>query len=307
MEPRAPQHLLCDLPAGAYALGISGHADSTALLRLALAARADCPLRLVHLDHELRGAESSADADFVSVLARQFGLPLTRARRSEIEREMSDLPSNPSARYRAVRHELFRRVTAGHGLAGVLLAHHADDQAETVLQRLLRGTSAPGLAGMSFLTEMPGLRLYRPLLRMRKPELCDYLRAIGQTWREDASNSSADYQRNRVRQLLDQSPELIEPLLELGENCRALRDWVRTNAPVLPEEFSLRALAGVPEILALESARRWLVGHGAPPEDLSPQVLARLVAMASDAAAPSRQHFPGGLLVRRRQKKIGIA
>ncbi|MGA2499218.1 MAG: tRNA lysidine(34) synthetase TilS [Tepidisphaeraceae bacterium] len=297
-------HCLADLPSAPYALAISGHADSTALLRLMLLQRPDCRLHLVHLDHELRGPESTADADLIAGLAAQFQLPLSSTRLSQLETRVPELPANPSARYRALRHDLFRRVISAHNLAGVLLAHHADDQAETVLQRILRSSSATGLAGMNFLTALPGLRLYRPLLGTRKSELLAFLRHLGQPWREDVSNASDCYQRNRVRQFLAQRPELITPLLELAGVAGELREWTRDDAPDLPARFPTRRLAELPRILACESARRWLVGQGAPPEHLTPEVLGRLVNQATDAASPPRQHFPGALLVGRRQEHM---
>ena len=294
------------LPSAPYALAISGHADSTALLRMMLARRPDCGLHLVHLDHELRGADSTADADFVAGLAAQFQVPLTSARLSQLPTQGVELPANPSARYRALRHDLFRRVVATHNLSGVLLAHHADDQAETVLQRILRASSSAGLAGMSFLTDLPGLRLYRPLLGMRKSELLAFLRQVNQPWREDASNASGDYQRNRVRQFLGRHATHVVPLLELATAAGELRQWTREHAPDLPARFPVHKLAELPGILACESARRWLVGQGAPPEDLTPEVLSRLVNQASDAATSPRQHFPGGLLVGRKQEHISL-
>ena len=127
------------VPSGRWAGGVSGGADSVALLLLLDQRRESEPglfLHVVHLDHQTRGAESTADAEFVRRLAAGRGVPCTIARRDQVEREMTDLPPNPSARYRALRHEVFRRVIAQHRLQGVLLAHHADDQAETVLHRL---------------------------------------------------------------------------------------------------------------------------------------------------------------------------
>src|SRR5438034_1508222 len=133
------------VPAGAWAVAVSGGGDSVALLEL-LRHRGDLLLHVVHLDHETRGGESATDALFVGELAARWGLAFTIRRRSEIEPAIAArLPANRSARFRAARLELFRRVIAEHRLAGVILAHHADDQAETVVQRLLRGSGPAGL------------------------------------------------------------------------------------------------------------------------------------------------------------------
>jgi tRNA(Ile)-lysidine synthase len=303
------EHLLDLLPAAPYALGISGHADSTALLRLMRQHRPDCPLHLVHLEHELRGDESAGDARFVADLAGRMGLPLTLESRRRMEEAGGEAlaaraPGNPSARWRALRHELYLQVVREHGLAGVLLAHHADDQAETVVQRMLRGSSVLGLCGMAFVTDIGGLRIFRPLLPLRKTQLLTYLREIGQPWREDSSNADTAYQRNRVRQFLAGEPELFEPLLELAQACAELRGAVQSVAPKLEAEFACAKLGDAPEILAAEAARRWLLDRGVPAGELLPGVLERLVEMATDAAAPARQDFPGGVVVRRRRGRI---
>src|SRR5207248_5041900 len=132
-----------------------------------------------HLDHQTRGDASAADAEFVARLAigGKGSEPIrTIARRDEVERGMTALPSNSSARYRAARFELFRQVVESLGLLGVILAHHADDQAETILLRLLRGAQAPAaLAGMSPRTTVHGVRVLRPLLGVRAADLRQYL------------------------------------------------------------------------------------------------------------------------------------
>ena len=297
------------VPAGAWAVGVSGGADSVALLSL-LRARADLSLHVVHLDHETRGRDSTDDAAFVADLARRWSLPCTVARWRDVEPTLALGPdlNNPSARYRAGRLTLFRRVTGEHGLHGVVLAHHADDQAETVLHRLLRGSGPAGLVGMAPRSEVGGLLVLRPLLRVRKEALREYLRATGQPWREDRSNESDVYLRNRLRKLLSGNPELTDGLLELADACRGLRDWVAANAPEVEamEVLPVATLRDLPLPLAREGARRWLAARGAPADELAPAALDRLVEMAIDAASPARQHFPGALLVGRRGGKLFI-
>lgn len=289
---------------GRYAVGVSGGADSVALLHLLHNHRPDLHLHVVHLDHQTRGAESTGDARFVRDLASAWELPLTLALREQIEPSLKNPPANTSAFYRACRHELFRRVVAQHNLEGVLLAHHADDQAETILHRLLRGSAAAGLAGMASETRLGDLRVLRPLLKVPGGLLREYLLGVGQGWREDASNQSVTYFRNRLRQLLGRHPGLIGGLLELNEGLGELRNWVREAAPELPETFPARTLADLPEILAQESARRWLLARGVPAGQLTPPAIAQLVRMATDAASPRRQHFPGRRLIRRKRGMI---
>jgi tRNA(Ile)-lysidine synthase len=288
---------------GRWAVAVSGGADSVALLLL-LAERGDLSLHVVHLDHQLRGNASDEDAKFVADLAADLKLPCTIARRDEIEPELRDLPANPSARYRAVRMELFRRTIAVENLDGVLLAHHADDQAETILLRLLRGAGPGALAGMSARRKLAGIEILRPLLATRRVHLLDFLNRRGQTWREDASNQSDDYARNRVRKFLQATPELVEPLLNLGSSSRDLIFWARQSAPKLAMDFPAKILAALPRILARQSARRWLLNRGAPPGELTAAVLDRLCLMAADAATASYQDFPGMLRISRRRGRI---
>ncbi len=297
MEPATLQSALESVPAGRWAVGVSGGADSVGLLLL-LRQRADLALHVVHLDHETRGAESAGDAGFVLELSRRWNLPCT-LRRSELEPAMPELPANLSARYRAVRVALFKRVVRENNLAGVILAHHADDQAETVLHRLLRGSGFAGLGAMSPRTLLGELVVLRPLLGVRGAALREFLRRQNQPWREDASNVSSKYFRNRLRRVLTDQPTLGEELLRLAQACAALGRWTASSAPKLDATFPAAALTDLPPILAAESARRWLRERGVPAEELIPEVVQRLATMARDAASPARQHFPGRVLVRR--------
>jgi tRNA(Ile)-lysidine synthase len=293
------------VPAGAWAVGVSGGADSVALLRL-LHAREDLSLHVVHLDHETRGAESAADAEFVALLAQRLGVACSVAQRHRIEQDLPHLPANASARYRAARMATFRQVVERHGLQGVLLAHHADDQAETILHRLLRGRGPAALGGMTRRSVVGGLTILRPLLAVRRASLRAHLKAIGQDWREDASNMSTTYLRNHLRIVLARHRWLHNDLLAIGRASRQLRAWIDAHVPVLAERFPVSQVQDLPHLLAREALRRWLVGCGAPPDEVRPAVLDRLHQMIEDAAAPAKQHFPGRLLVTRRRGTIAV-
>ncbi|HEY7119240.1 MAG TPA: tRNA lysidine(34) synthetase TilS [Tepidisphaeraceae bacterium] len=296
-------------PGGAWAVGVSGGADSVALLAM-LRTRPDLRLHAAHLDHETRGDASAADARFVAELCARWGIPCTVRRRGDLEAAAvttaTALPANRAARFRALRLSLFQDVCAAHGLDGVLLAHHADDQAETIFQRLLRGSGPMGLTGIQVESFIKGLRIVRPLLDIPGRDLRDFLRSIAQAWREDASNASPAYQRNRVRAALARHPVIADASRAMGCAMGTLVSWVRTCAPALGEAFAVRQLAELPDVLATESARRWLAAQGAPAEELSPVVIARLVEMARDAATPARAHFPGKLWVGRRGGRISV-
>lgn len=303
MERDRVESAVATVPAGPWAVAVSGGADSVALLT-ALQTRADLRLHVVHLDHQTRGAASTGDAAFVADLARRSSLSCTIQRRDQIEPGLAVLPTNPSARFRAIRLELFRRAIAADQLNGVLLAHHLDDQAETVLQRLIRGASYSALAGMQPRTTVAGVTLVRPFLALRRAELREYLQSRGQPWREDASNESDQYLRNRLRRVLAESVDLFESLTTLSAACFALRGWTRAQAPALAPTVYAAELARLPRILADESVRCWLIDRGLPRDQVDSTALERVISMAIDAASPARQELPGGVMVYRRRGTI---
>ncbi len=192
-------------------IAASGGPDSTALCRLFALARdrslprtAWPPLWLGHVHHGIRGADADADAGFVRDLAGSL-----RFRHLE---ERADAPArmrreglSPEAAARAERYAAFSRWTSDHPIDVVALAHTADDQAETVLLRILRRAGLRGLAGMPrerpLSGERPGPspRLVRPLLDWRRREAQSILAELGQPWREDPTNRSPSVPRNRIR------------------------------------------------------------------------------------------------------------
>jgi tRNA(Ile)-lysidine synthetase-like protein len=299
------QKLIDDLPAGRWAVGVSGGADSVALLLL-LSARADLSLHVVHLDHQTRNGESARDAVFVADLAGRLHIPATIEKRSVIEAGTDRLAANISNRYRLARLAFFQRVVMTENLLGVVLAHHADDQAETVMMRMLRGAGPGNLSGIRKESVVNGLRIVRPLLSASSRELRNFLRDRGQEWREDSSNQSHEYRRNEVRHWLADRSDVRDQLLRIETASEQLRSWLEASAPKLDETFSVTALSILPLPLARYAAANWLVDRGSPPKEVSSRTCERLMEMCGDAASPARQHFPGGLLVRRKAGKIFV-
>jgi tRNA(Ile)-lysidine synthase len=287
------------VPPGRWGVGVSGGADSVALLLL-LNDRRAADIHVIHLDHETRDGESGDDAAFVAELAARLNLRSTIRCRSEMETGQSGLASNVSARFRAARFELFRRVAASESLDGVILAHHADDQAETVLLRILRGSGPTAISGMRPRAMVEGLTVLRPLLEVSPQLLRDFLRKRNETWREDSSNHSEKYLRNQLRRWLADLPELRTGLLKLGSQSDTLRDWLDAQSPQLANPFAATELACLPAPLARQAAARWLAARGSPPRELSRHICDQLVVMTADAASPARRHFPGKVLVQRR-------
>ncbi len=185
------------LPGQTILVAVSGGADSVALLSIlhALAPVWELSLRVVHCNYGLRGAESDGDADFVTTLCRRLGIPCVVTSVAVAQREVG-ASSSLQVRAREARYRLFRELAGRHGAARVALGHNADDQAETVLLRMLRGAGLRGLSGIPHIRE----RLFiRPLLAVSRQEILSYLGAAGLSYRVDSSNAKSAYLRNRVR------------------------------------------------------------------------------------------------------------
>ena len=215
------------MPGDTLVVGLSGGADSSALLDL-LSRLPDFNLHLiaVHLNHTLRGAESDADEEFCRAAASRYAVPF-ESRRVDVTKMAADSRMNLEDAGRRARIEFFDDVRTKYGAAAVVLAHHADDQAETVLIRLLRGSGMTGLSGMAYRNSRGYLR---PLLEISRFDIEQYLHAHGLNWREDASNCDTAYLRNRVRhQLL--------PLLE--EYNPAIRSCLAATASILSHDEAL--------------------------------------------------------------------
>ncbi|HEY6874408.1 MAG TPA: tRNA lysidine(34) synthetase TilS [Geobacteraceae bacterium] len=177
-------------------VAVSGGADSVALLDI-LVSLEQFRLSLVvaHLNHTLRGDESDDDETFVRLLAARYGLPCEIGRadvRSASRREKLSLEEAG----RVARYAFLREVAARYRANAIAVAHHADDQAETVMMRLLRGAGTAGLAGMA---PKSGERLVRPLLGVTRAEIEAYLLSRGMSYRNDSSNTDTSFLRNRVR------------------------------------------------------------------------------------------------------------
>jgi tRNA(Ile)-lysidine synthase len=215
-------------------IGVSGGADSVALLD-ALVQLGYRP-HVAHLNHQWRGAESDADAQFVRELAGRYGLPAT------IESHRVE-PNEDAARQ--ARLAFFESVAARTGIHTLALAHTADDQAETFLLRLIRGAGLDGLAGMATEKQIGSLRIVRPMLTVRRGEVIEYLRSRQLTWREDASNADRRFLRNRIRHELlpllerEYNPGIRDALVRTAEILRAEAE----RDPVAAERRAIRQLS----------------------------------------------------------------
>ncbi|NTV48399.1 MAG: tRNA lysidine(34) synthetase TilS [Geobacteraceae bacterium] len=216
-------------------VAVSGGADSSALLDLLINLPCyNLHLIVAHLNHCLRGDESDADENFCRDLASRYSLRFEE-RRIDINSLASDLHLNIEDAGRRARIEFFNEISRKYGAAAVVLAHHADDQAETVLMRLLRGSGMTGLSGMAY----RNARGYvRPLLDITRVEIEQYLNERSLEWREDASNSDTIYLRNRIRHHLLPLLEDYNPAIR---SCLATTASIISGDGVLLEELTERS------------------------------------------------------------------
>jgi tRNA(Ile)-lysidine synthase len=290
-------------PGDRLGVAVSGGADSVALLRAMLELRGELGvvLAVVHFNHTLRGDESEADHAFVKNLACEHGLELHDAR-GDIALRAKERSLSIEAAAREARYEFFWSLIETNRLDKIATAHTQDDQAETVLLRLIRGTGMRGLCAIQPVfrhspTESVGGAILRPLLKFRREEIESYLTALQQDWREDSSNANLQHTRNRVRQKLmpvlerEFNPEIADRLAEFSEIARAEEEWWDRELPRhLPVKWA--TLAQHP--LALQ---RRLVRHEAEKLGLHlefRQVEAILAVLGGGDSAPSACNLPGG-------------
>ena len=243
-------------------VAVSGGADSVCLLHvlIELAPRWDLRLHVLHLDHQLRGPESRADAEFVCALARSFALPAT-IRTADI----AGAAGNLEQAGRRARLAFFREMVSTGAVHRVAAGHTRNDQAETVLFRFLRGSGSAGLAGIRPVT---GSGIVRPLIETSREEIEEFLRARGIAWREDATNRTMEFARNRIRHhLLPQlerewNPAVIETLARTAEWAQAEESYWESEIAqfeaklLLPSESGVLVHAEALEALPRAVARR---------------------------------------------------
>jgi tRNA(Ile)-lysidine synthase len=210
-------------------VGVSGGADSVALLMLLLELREKLGIvvSVAHLNHKLRGKASDTDEKFVAKLAARHGL-LFDGESVDVAARAKREKANLEDAGRRARYEFFARLVAEGKVDRVAVAHTAEDQAETVLAHILRGTGLAGLGGIHPETES----VVRPLLGVRRAELRTYLRAKKQKWREDASNQDTERMRARIRKKL---LPLLEKEFQGGvvEHLGALAEFAREDEAFL--------------------------------------------------------------------------
>jgi len=320
-------------PGARVGVAVSGGADSVALLRIleALANELGITLLVAHFNHSLRASESDADATFVEDLAKEFGLRFLQ--RTENVTAIAQREGwNLEDAGRKLRRRFFEEIVNDGTADQIAVAHTADDQAETLLAHLMRGTGMTGLGGIYPVAAS----VVRPLLEMRRADLREYLRSLKQDWREDSTNSDTRRMRARVREKLlpvierDFSPKVVEHLNDLARLAREedafwnvfvedlfLKFAQKTNATVriaaddlltpvnirnavhdlsrTPGSASTSPLRAVAERLI----RRLYEGVRGDCRELSAKHVEEIIHLASASKSGRAVELPGGIIARR--------
>jgi tRNA(Ile)-lysidine synthase len=304
-------------------VAVSGGADSVALLRMleSLRDRLGVTLVVVHFNHKLRGAESDADARFVEDLARARGLEYVGGS-EDVAAAAAAHKWNLEDAARRLRYSFFERTIAEGRATRIVVAHTADDQAETVLAHILRGTGPSGLAGI-----YPAVgSVVRPLLGERREDLRKYLRQLGQDWREDSTNRDLSKQRARIREQLlpllerDFSPRAVKHLAGLASLAREeevfwsalVEDRFQALVRAGQGKLGIRIqdllapldLTSAKEPAALRSLTERLIRRlyqelRDSPGGLTAVHVEQVIHLAAASASGSRAELPGGVLVER--------
>jgi len=303
-------------PAEPVLLAVSAGADSVALmfamLRLTQARAIDAKLVVGHVNHKLREPAADRDQEFVVRLAKKLALKVvTRSVNVRVCATESKLSIETAAR--KLRAGTLIDIAKENGCKAVATGHHKDDNAETMVHRLLRGTGFRGLAGIW--PNRPfadGVTFVRPLLCVTRAKIIEYCRANNLEWRDDHTNQDITYTRNYIRHLLLPqlqnacSGSLVDELAQLSQKCRRLHRRVCRNTekvwPVLvsasqPDKVTLDAkiFRAQTQIVQVELVRRTLIGLGSGERDLKELHYRRIIELAQGPNG-KRIELPGGFL-----------
>lgn len=293
---------------GAVLVGLSGGRDSVALLHVLL--QQGCCVHACHVHHGIRGAAADADAEFCRTLCERLNVPF--------EQHRINVPALAEARRvsletaaRTARRELLAAAAARCGTNCVALAHHADDQAETVLFRLARG--AAGYRGMQPIHAAQGILWLRPLLEYTRSDITHYLETMGESWVEDATNAVADVARNRIRlEVLpalnralerDVAPVLNRSAAQQADTLAALAEALDLLSLTDPQgRLYLPALAERSPAFRRAVLHHYLTRAGVP--GLTHAHICAVDAILSPDSPGHSVNLPGGYRAVRRQKRL---
>jgi tRNA(Ile)-lysidine synthase len=305
-------------------LAVSGGPDSTALLNAFWSLRAEGLIKnellCAHLNHRLRGQESDADEEFVVSEAKGLGIDIV-TRRLDVNRYASAQKLSIETAARKWRIETLSEIAKQNSCTCIATGHHKNDNAETVIQRLMRGTGFRGLAGIHPRREFESnIYFIRPLLCFTEERIKQYLKGRNLEWRVDSSNLNTEFKRNYIRhQMLPEIQEdCTEPLVELlwQLSCQMRRFQQYLERQVEPQwnklvklsagkvSIDLPAFQLLPEPIKVELVRRTLLVLGSGEGDLTEGHFERAIELSNQNISNRVLELPDGFTAWREYKKL---
>jgi tRNA(Ile)-lysidine synthase len=299
-------------------LGVSGGADSVAMLR-AMAALKERHggrggLYVGHLNHGLRGSAADADEGWLRLLCERLNLTLA-AEKMDVSAIAAEQGDGWEAAARSARYTFLQALAERSGARFVATAHTANDQVETVLHRIIRGTGIEGLAGMAKARALtPGVALVRPMVELKRQDVLDYLAAIGQEYRTDMTNQDTRWTRNRLRHellphLRDRyNPQVDAAVMRLASQAGEVQQVVAGLAARLAErcvdaklpriQVDCEVLEGQPVIVVREVFKFAWRQAGWPEQSMGFEEWQQLAFLAAERD-PRTVNLPGSIRAKR--------
>ncbi len=305
-------------------LAVSGGGDSTALLYAMCALKADSVLGgdfvCAHINHQLRGTEAEQDEEFVIAQAGRLNLPIT-TRRLDVRGFARRNKLSIETAARKLRLESLLDIAKVNNCNCIATAHQKNDNAETILQRLVRGTGIRGLGGIWPVRVFTGdVRFVRPLLCVRRDEIIEYLERRNLKWRQDHTNADCTYRRNYIRHRLipalqrDCSGPIVEQLSELAQSARRFYSLVCSCAEKVWRQLAdssgdslkldLNNFLTQPVPVRIELVRRSLTTIGCGERDLTQGHYERILQLSQQNISDKRIELPNGFVVWREYGKL---
>lgn len=293
-------------------VAVSGGADSLALLHILNVLRADLGITIhaATLDHGLRGTQGAEDTAFVANIAAAWQIPCAVGS-ADVPHLATVWRLGTEATARRARYAFLRETAVQVGADCIATGHHLDDQAETVLLHLIRGSGLAGLRGILPRSEREGVRLVRPLLAVPHADLVAYVAAVGITPHDDPSNADQHYARNKVRHAILPLLREINPSVaeSLGRTAATLREdyaaLLASLPPYVPPSIRREVFMGLPVALR----RLWLraaVAHLAPDHELSFERVEAAIRFVEHLRKVGGVQLGGGLWLRANPTRLRV-
>jgi len=310
-------------PTSKVLLAVSGGADSTAMLHTMQALKSNkvlgAELLCAHLNHQLRGAEADKDKDFVIAEAAKLKLSVI-TKRVDVRRFAHRNKLSIETSGRQLRIEALIDIAKTNNCQAIVTAHHKNDNAETVLQRLSRGTGYRGLGGIRPKRSFDGINFVRPFLCVKRAEIIEYLKKQNIKWRDDHTNIDCTYRRNFIRhQLIPElqkncSGSIAEQLFELSGSAQRFYNLIGSEidklwpklAQIDKETISLdlKTFSIQPQPVKVELIRRGLTTAGSGERDLTHRHYEKILQLAEQKISGKKIALPNGFIVQREHKNL---